>query len=281
MKIFIQGSTNIQRNFFCQSLLISLVTKGHSVLWGVLCFLIKINLKGCSYHLVEISAYFCQPYRRISLVTLKWKIYIKKWKKRGGGEGVFPHISTFAKTAQNNTYKQWQPPTHQCALTHRTDLPTPKYFCQYSEQSVHIFRFFTGFFCGSPPLSQNKTVSKVNFFYHSSCKNNVRTHIFTYTETLHSDDFILFTFVKVILNWRTHNTFSKSNAPCVLFSLMPPPFLNDCCLVAVCFLGFMHSSSSSSVLCSHSPSTALNSNPPNRKMANFRKVLMQSWCSLF
>ena len=58
------------------------------------------------------------------------------------------------------------------------------------------------------------------------------------------------------------------------------PFLNGCCLVRVCFLGFMLSSSSSSVSCSSLSPTALNPNPPYRKMANFRNVSTQSPCSL-
>ena len=66
--------------------------------------------------------------------------------------------------------------------------------------------------------------------------------------------------MKVVLDQRLHNTFSKNNAPCVLLSLMlTRPFLNSCCLVGVCFLGFMHSSSSS---CIRLPLTASNSNPP-------------------
>ena len=80
---------------------------------------------------------------------------------------------------------------------------------------------------------------------------------------------------------KSQNTFSKNNAPCVLLSLMPTrPFLNGCCLVGVCFFGFVHSSSSSSVSCSHFSPTASNSNPPYRKMANLHKVSMQSRCSL-
>ena len=82
------------------------------------------------------------------------------------------------------------------------------------------------------------------------------------TDALHWDDFILFTSAKVVLDRRPHNTFSNTNAPCVLLSLMPTrPFLNGC-LVGVCFLGFVHSSSSSSVSCSHLSPTASNSNQP-------------------
>ena len=106
-------------------------------------------------------------------------------------------------------------------------------------------------------------------------------HIFSYTDALHSDDFILSTSAEVVLDRRPQNTFSKNNAPCVLLSLMPMrPFLNGCCLVRVCFLGFVHSSSSLSVSCSQLSLTASKSNPLYMKMANFHNVLMQSRLSL-
>ena len=55
--------------------------------------------------------------------------------------------------------------------------------------------------------------------------------------------------MKVIFNQRPQN---KNNAPCVLLSLMPTrPFVNSCCLVGVCFLSFVDSSSSSSISRSH------------------------------
>ena len=102
----------------------------------------------------------------------------------------------------------------------------------------------------------------------------MQTYVFNYTDALHSDDFTLFTSAKVVLDRRPHNTLSKSNAPCVLLSLMSMySFLNGCCLVGVCFLGFVHSSSSLLVLYSHLSPTALNSNPPYWKMADFRKAL--------
>ena len=44
--------------------------------------------------------------------------------------------------------------------------------------------------------------------------------------------------------------------------MLTHPFLNVCCLVGVCFLGFVHSSSSSLVSCSHLSPTASNSNLP-------------------
>ena len=132
-------------------------------------------------------------------------------------------------------------------------------------------RFFTGFFADAPPISQDKTVAKVNF----SVSDHVRTVLeltssIINTDTLHLDDFILFTSAKVFLDQRPQNTFSKNNAPCVLLSLMLTcPFLNGCCMVRVYFLDFVFSSSSSLVSCSHLSLTASNSNPPYRKMATF------------
>ena len=70
---------------------------------------------------------------------------------------------------------------------------------------------------------------------------------------------------------RLQNT-SKRNAPCVQLLLMPTHhFLESCCLIRACFLGFLHSSSSS-VLCSHL-SLTVNSNPSHLNMTTFRKVL--------
>ena len=133
-----------------------------------------------------------------------------------------------------------------------TGLPTPKYFCQYSEQPMSLFSDFWLDFLQLHHQSVRTNIFKGQFFYHLSCKNSVWTHIFNYTDPLHSDYFILYTSVKVVLDWRPQNIFSRSNAPCVLLSLMPTcPFLNIFCLVGVCFLGFVQSSSSSSVSCSH------------------------------
>ena len=51
------------------------------------------------------------------------------------------------------------------------------------------------------------------------------------------------------------------------------PFMNGCSLVEACSLGFVHSSSSLLVLCSHLSATASNSNLPYLEMANFHKAL--------
>ena len=140
------------------------------------------------------------------------------------------------------------------------DLPNPKYFCPYSEQPLSAFSaFWPDFFCGCTTYQSKRSSVKGQFFYCLSCKNSVWTHIFNYIDALHSDDFILFTSAKVVLDWRPHNTFSKNNAPRVLLSLMPTrPFLNVCCLVGDCFLGFVHFSSSLLVSCNHLSLTASN-----------------------
>ena len=162
----------------------------------------------------------------------------------------------------------------QTCLPQNTSVNTPNSLHPYFQIFYQIFLR-----CTTNQSKQNSV--KGQFCYHSSCKNSVWTHIFNYTDALHSDNFILFTFAKVVLDWRSQNTFSQNNAPCELLLLMPTrPFLNGCCLVRVCFLGFGHSSSSSSLSCSHSSATTSNSNPPYRKMANFRKVSMQSRNSL-
>ena len=63
-----------------------------------------------------------------------------------------------------HTHTQAHINTHSLSNTHIPDLPTPKYFCPYSEQPMSIFSdFLLYFFADAPPISQNKTVSKVNF----------------------------------------------------------------------------------------------------------------------
>ena len=149
------------------------------------------------------------------------------------------------------------------ASSHTTRPAYPKILLLVLQTAyVRIFRFLTGFFCGCTTNQSKQNCVKGKLFYHSSCKNSMWTHIFNYTDALHSDNFILFTSVKVVLNRRPMNTFSKNSASCVLLLMMPTcPFLNSCCLVGVCFLGFVPSSSSS-VSWSHLSPTASHSNPP-------------------
>ena len=145
----------------------------------------------------------------------------------------------------------------QTCLPQNTSVRAPNRLCLY-------FQIFDQIFCGCTTNHWKQNSVKGQIFYHStSKKQSVNSHLQFNTDALHSDGFILFTSVKVILDRRPQNTFSKNNALCVLLSLMPThPFLNGCCLVGVCFLGFVHSSSSSSVLYSHLSPTASYSNPP-------------------
>ena len=103
---------------------------------------------------------------------------------------------------------------------------------------VRIFRFLTGFFVAVT------NQSKINF----SIINLVRTEcelIFNYTDALHSEDLFCLHLQTSFLIKDSTTLFQKNNAPRVLLSLMPTcPFLNVCCLVGVCFLGFVHSSCS-------------------------------------
>ena len=64
------------------------------------------------------------------------------------------------------------------------DLPTPKYFCPYSEQAMSVFSdFWPDFLADTPPISQNKTVSKVNFSIIQLVQNSLWTHIFNLIQT--------------------------------------------------------------------------------------------------
>ena len=133
-------------------------------------------------------------------------------------------------------------------------------------------------------LPQNTSVStpkqtknvKGHFFCHSS--RRVPEHFQSYRCTAklaHCNTWMPSFCLHLLKSFRQRlqNTFSKSNAPCVQLLLMPTrPFLDGCCLIGACFLGFLHSSSSS-VLCSHLSMTASISNLPYLKMANFHKAL--------
>ena len=154
------------------------------------------------------------------------------------------------------------------------DLPTPKYFCQYSELPVSVFSdiwldYLVCLFClvsflaDAPPINQNKKMSKDNFsvIYLLRRVSELTFSIIQKhykSDTLwHLDASILFTSAKVlsakvVLDKRPQKNFLKSNAPCVLLLFTPTcHFLNGWCLVGACFLGFLHSSSSLSVPCIH------------------------------
>ena len=155
-------------------------------------------------------------------------------------------------------------------LPQNTSVSAPNSLCPY-------FQIFNWIFCGCTTHHSKQNSVTDKFFYHSSCKNSVWTHIFNYTDALHSD-FNLFTSVKVVLDRRSLNTFSKSCTVCAAFADVDASFLER--LLSVCFLGFMYSSSSSSVSCSHLSLTSSNLNLSYWKMSNFCKVWMQSRCLL-
>ena len=92
---------------------------------------------------------------------------------------------------------------------------------------IFLARFFLFVFFADALIDQNKKVSKDNFSIIHLVRT-VRKHTFSIiqmhykTATLgHSDTFILFTSAEVVLDQTLQNTFSKSNTPCVLLSLMP------------------------------------------------------------
>ena len=58
-----------------------------------------------------------------------------------------------------------------------SDLPTPKYFCLYSEQCPY-FQIFDRISCGCTTNQSKQNSVKGQFFYRSASKNSVWTHIF-------------------------------------------------------------------------------------------------------
>ena len=108
----------------------------------------------------------------------------------------------------------------QTCLPQNTSVSTPNSLCP-------CFKFLARFFAEAPPISQNKTVSKVNFsvihLVRIVCEltlSIIQTH---YTQMT---SFCL----------HLQKSFSKNNAPCVLLLLMPMrPFLNGSCLVRSLF----------------------------------------------
>ena len=109
-------------------------------------------------------------------------------------------------------------------LPQNTSVRTPNSLCPDFQIFDWIFFFF--FFDGCT-INQSKQ-SSVNgqFFYYSSCKNRMWTHIFNYTEALHSDDFNLFTSAKVVLNRRAVEHFlQKQCTVCAAFADAHASFL--------------------------------------------------------
>ena len=109
----------------------------------------------------------------------------------------------------------------QICLPQNTSVHTLNSLCPY-------FQIFERFFvCGCTTNQSKRSSVKGQFFYYSSCKNSVWTHIFNYTDAPHSepDDFILFTSAKVILDQRLQNTFQKQYTMCAAFADADATFL--------------------------------------------------------
>ena len=158
----------------------------------------------------------------------------------------------------------------QTCLPQNNSVSTPNSLCLYFQ----IFDWIFFFFFGGCNTSQSKQKSHRTILYHSLCKNSVWYHIFNYKDALQNWHtmtlrcLLLFTSVKVILDQRPQNTFSKSNAPRVLLSLMlMHPLLNvrwQHIYLVTCILPPLPP------LCE---TTASNSNLPYQRMANFHKAL--------
>ena len=181
--------------------------------------------------------------------------------------------------------------THEITLhSISIDLPTPKYFCQYFQQPMSLFSdFWTDFLLmHRQPIQkkkqtnkQTKKCRKVKFsIIHLVRRVCGLTSLITYTDALHSD-FVHICEIHSQLKTAQH-FLQKQCTMYVAFVDADASFLETYERLSfdqVCFLGFMHSSASSSVSYSHLSSTPSNSNQPYRKMVNFRKVSKQSGCS--
>ena len=153
---------------------------------------------------------------------------------------------------------------NQTRLPQSSSVSAPNSLCP-------IFKFLTSFFL---QMHHQSVKTKVNF----SITHLVRTvcQLTTSTKQTHYTWTTLFCIhLRNSFSIEHRRTLSPpKNTPCVLLSLMlTRPFLSSFGLVGVCFLRFVHFSSSSSVSFSHLSPTAM-------KMANFYKVSMQSQCSL-
>ena len=170
-------------------------------------------------------------------------------------------------------YADWFVPNRQPTRHHvaYTDLPTLKYFCQYSQQPVSVFSDCDRIVllcvcvcvcvCGWTTNQSNQKSVKGQFFYHSSCKNSVWTPIFNLyrctTKLAHYDTRTLLFWLHLLKSFwiKGRRKFYPKAMHCVLLLLMPKClFLNSCL-----FFGLLHSSSSSSASCSHLSPTASNS----------------------
>ena len=73
----------------------------------------------------------------------------------------------------------------QICLPQNTSVHTPNSLCPYFQIFCHIF-------CGCTTNQLKLSSVKGQFFYYSSCKNSVSTHIFNYTDALHLEDYFVY-----------------------------------------------------------------------------------------
>ena len=90
----------------------------------------------------------------------------------------------------------------QTCLAQNTSVSTPNSLCPY-------FQIFDQIFCRCTTSQSKQNSVKAQFFYHSSCKNCVNSHLQLYRCTA-LRQLYLFTSAKVILDQRPQNTFSKT-----------------------------------------------------------------------
>ena len=138
-----------------------------------------------------------------------------------------------------------------------------------------------------PWLSCDRPKHEVNSWRDLSiiCNYSVWTNIFNNTDALRNwptmtlGRLILFTSTKVVLDRRPLNTFSKSNTPSVLLSMMQPrPFFNGCLVRArFLFCAFFHLLS---ILYSRLSLTASNPKPPIWRWPTSVELWMQNLPSL-
>ena len=137
-------------------------------------------------------------------------------------------------------FSRWQ---HLSSCIKQTCLPqillsvlTLNSLCPYFLIFDRIF-FFGG--CTTNQSQQDSVKGQV--FFHllrTVCELTINTDVRQNWHTMNTWSPLFVSSVKVVLVQRLQNTFSKSNAPCVLLSLKQMcPFLNGCYLLRACFLG--------------------------------------------
>ena len=173
----------------------------------------------------------------------------------------------------------------QTCLPQNTSVSSPKCQCPYFQIFYWIF-----FFRIHHQSIKTKESVKGQFFYHTSCKKSVWTHIFNYTDALqnwHTMTLGCLYFVNIDplkLFWiKDHRTFSPKAMHHVYYCFCWCPRVYSWTVVVwseQSFLVFLHSYPSLSVSCCYLSLTASYSNLPYLKMANFIKLWMPSQCSL-